>query len=243
MDNNTGQKKGIKTILILAIILLLPGFLYFILNKSGSNSYVSLPIFGKKEVPGTTHRKWGRDIPDTIYHTVPSVNFVNYDRKPVHLLDNDTILSVVHLMYSRDASLSRTMIKRLDQIANRFIHNKKVKLYSITVDTAYDTPEVLAKYAKVYKPWTKSWFFVTDPSVDIFKFAKESLLQDAIASNDKTKPFIIGSNYLLLDTKGRIRGIYDINVKTDIDRLEDEIKLLLVEEIRNHPATIEQKRF
>jgi len=69
------------------------------------------------------------------------------------------------------------------------------------------------------------------------------LLQDAIASNDKTKPFIIGSNYLLLDTKGRIRGIYDINVKTDIDRLEDEIKLLLVEEIRNHPATIEQKRF
>jgi len=67
-------------------------------------------------------------------------------------------------------------------------------------------------------------------------------LQDAIASNDKTKPFIIGSNYLLLDTKGRIRGIYDINVKTDIDRLEDEIKLLLVEEIRNHPATIEQKR-
>ncbi|MNT38834.1 hypothetical protein D3C72_1750430 [compost metagenome] len=145
-------------------------------------------------------------------------------------------------MYSRDASLSRTMIKRLDQIANRFIQNKKVRLYSITVDTAYDTPEVLAKYSKVYKPWTKSWFFVTDPSVDIFKFAKESLLQDALVNNEGGKPFIIGSNYLLLDTKGRIRGMYDINVKTDVDRLEDEIKLLLVEEIRNHPATIEQKR-
>ncbi|WP_293905139.1 MULTISPECIES: SCO family protein [unclassified Sphingobacterium] len=242
MNNNTGQKKGIKTILILAVILLLPGFLYFILNKSGSNSYASLPIFGKKEVPGTTHRKWGRDIPDTIYHTVPAVDFVNYDGKKVHLLDNDTTLSVVHLMYSRDASLSRTMIKRLDQIANRFIQNKKVRLYSITVDTAYDTPEVLAKYAKVYKPWTKSWFFVTDPSVDIFKFAKESLLQDALVNKEGSKPFIIGSNYLLLDTKGRIRGIYDINVKTDVDRLEDEIKLLLVEEVRNHPATIEQKR-
>jgi len=242
MDNNTGQKKGIKTILILAVILLLPGFLYFVLNKSGSNTYASLPIFGKKEVPGTTHRKWGRNIVDTIYHTVPSVDFVNYDGKKVHLLDNDTTLSVVHLMYSRDASLSRTMIKRLDQIANRFIQNKKVKLYSISVDTTYDTPAVLAKYAKVYKPWTKSWFFVTKPSVDIFKFAKESLLQDAMANPEGSKPFIIGSNYLLLDTKGRIRGIYDINVKTDVDRLEDEIKLLLVEEIRNHPATIEQKR-
>lgn len=242
MNNNTGQKKGIKTILILAVILLLPGFLYFVLNKSGSNTYASLPIFGKKEVPGTTHRKWGRDIVDTIYHTVPSVDFVNYDGKKVHLLDNDTTLSVVHLMYSRDASLSRTMIKRLDQIANRFIQNKKVKLYSISVDTTYDTPAVLAKYAKVYKPWTKSWFFVTKPSVDIFKFAKESLLQDAMANPEGSKPFIIGSNYLLLDTKGRIRGIYDINVKTDVDRLEDEIKLLFVEEIRNHPATIEQKR-
>lgn len=242
MDNNTGQKKGIKTILILAVILLLPGFLYFILNKSGSNSYVSLPIYGKKEVPGTTHRKWGRDIPDTIYHTVPSVDFVNYNGKAVRLLNNDTALSVIHLMYTRDVSLSRTMIKKLDQIANRFIQNKKVKLYSITVDTLFDTPEVLAKYSKVYKPWTKSWFFVTDPSVDILKFAKESLLQDALVTKDNSKPFIIGSNYLLLDSKGRIRGIYDINVKTDVDRLEDEIKLLLVEEIRNNPATIAQKR-
>jgi protein SCO1/2 len=242
MDNNTGQKKGIKTILILAVILLLPGFLYFILNKSGSNSYVSLPIYGKKEVPGTTHRKWGRDIPDTIYHTVPSVDFVNYNGKAVRLLNNDTALSVVHLMYTRDVSLSRTMIKKLDQIANRFIQNKKVKLYSITVDTLFDTPQVLAKYSKVYKPWTKSWFFVTDPSVDILKFAKESLLQDALVTKDNSKPFIIGSNYLLLDSKGRIRGIYDINVKTDVDRLEDEIKLLLVEEIRNNPATIAQKR-
>ncbi|WP_312790900.1 SCO family protein [Sphingobacterium sp.] len=242
MDNNTGQKKGIKTILILAVILLLPGFLYFILNKSGSNSYVSLPIYGKKEVPGTTHRKWGRDIPDTIYHTVPSVDFVNYNGKAVRLLNNDTALSVVHLMYTRDVSLSRTMIKKLDQIANRFIQNKKVKLYSITVDTLFDTPQVLAKYSKVYKPWTKSWFFVTDPSVDILKFAKESLLQDALVTKDNSKPFIIGSNYLLLDSKGRLRGIYDINVKTDVDRLEDEIKLLLVEEIRNNPATIAQKR-
>ena len=242
MDNNTGQKKGIKTILILAVILLLPGFLYFILNKSGSNSYVSLPIYGKKEVPGTTHRKWGRDIPDTIYHTVPPVDFVNYNGKAVRLLNNDTALSVVHLMYTRDVSLSRTMIKKLDQIANRFIQNKKVKLYSITVDTLFDTPQVLAKYSKVYKPWTKSWFFVTDPSVDILKFAKESLLQDALVTKDSSKPFIIGSNYLLLDSKGRIRGIYDINVKTDVDRLEDEIKLLLVEEIRNNPATIAQKR-
>lgn len=242
MNNNTGQKKSIKKVLILAVILLLPGFLYYVLNKSGSNSYASLPIFGKKEVPGTTHRKWGRDIPDTIYHTVPPVDFVNFDGKKVHLLDNDTTLSVVHLMYSRDGELSRSMVKKLDQIAVRFIHNKKVKLYSVTVDTAFDTPEVLAKYSKVYKPWTKSWFFVTDPSVDIFKFAKESLLQDALVNNEGSKPFIIGSNYLLLDTKGRIRGIYDINVKTDVNRLEDEIKLLLVEEIRNHPATIEQRR-
>ncbi|MDM1294981.1 SCO family protein [Sphingobacterium sp. N143] len=242
MSNNTGQKKGIKKVIVLVVILLLPGFLYFILNKSGSNSYASLPIFGKKEVPGTTHRKWGRDIPDTIYHTVSPVDFVNYDGKPVHLLDNDTTLSVVHLMYSKDVSLSRTMVKKLDQIAIRFIQNKKVKLYSITVDTAFDTPEVLAQYAKVYKPWTKSWFFVTDPSVDIFTFAKESLLQDAHVNKDGRKPFIISSNYLLLDTKGRIRGVYDINAKTDVDRLEDEIKLLLVEEIRNHPATIEQKR-
>ena len=53
--------------------------------------------------------------------------------------------------------------------------------------------------------------------------------------------FIISNNYMLIDTKNRIRGFYDINLKSNLDKLEDEIKVQLVEEIRDNPVKIEKK--
>jgi len=41
---NRNRKKNISTVIILAIVLLVPGFLYIGLNKMGSNEYVKLPI-------------------------------------------------------------------------------------------------------------------------------------------------------------------------------------------------------
>ncbi|MNU02160.1 hypothetical protein D3C72_2457850 [compost metagenome] len=51
----------------------------------------------------------------------------------------------------------------------------------------------------------------------------------------------MGSSYVLIDTKRRIRGFYDITMKKEAERLSDEVKLLVVEEIRNHPPKIETK--
>ncbi|MEJ5147381.1 SCO family protein [Sphingobacterium sp. MYb388] len=242
MGKNTGKNKGIQTIMILAIILLLPGFLYVVLNRTGmANSYSTLPIFGQKEVPGTTHRKWGRDIMDTIYHEVPNMSFINYDGKPVDLFGKDSAITVVHLFYSRDKSFSTTMINSLNKISGEFRHNKMIKFYSVSVDTTYDTPDVLKNYIKNIDPSDKRWYFVSKPSSDIFKFAKDGLLQDALATADKNNPFVVGSSYVLIDTKRRIRGFYDITMKKEAERLSDEVKLLVVEEIRNHPPKIETK--
>ena len=82
---------------------------------------------------------------------------------------------------------------------------------------------------------------MTHPSSDIFKFAQTGLLQDALATGDPNKPFVIGSSYILIDSKRRIRGFYDITMKKEVERLSDEIKLLAVEEIRNNPPKIETK--
>ncbi|UIR55240.1 SCO family protein [Sphingobacterium sp. SRCM116780] len=242
MSQNTGRNKGIQTIMILAIVLLLPGFLYVVLNKSGmANSYSTLPIYGEKKVPGTTHRKWGRDLMDTIYHEVPNLSFVNYDGKKIQLFEQDSAITVIHLFYSRDQSFSTTLINNLNKITGEFRQSPNIKFYSITVDTSYDSPEVVTKYIKNIDPSGKSWYFLTKPSSDIFKFAKDGLLQDALTTSDVNKPFVIGSSYVLIDSKRRIRGFYDVTMKKEPERLADEIKLLTVEEIRNHPAKIETK--
>jgi protein SCO1/2 len=45
----------------------------------------------------------------------------------------------------------------------------------------------------------------------------------------------------LLDSEKRIRGFYDISLRSELDRLEDEIKVQLVEEVRNNPLKVERK--
>lgn len=62
-------------VIILAMVLLLPGFLYIAVNRLGSNEYVSLPVFGEKKLSGEMKRNWGREYPDTIFHTLSNISF------------------------------------------------------------------------------------------------------------------------------------------------------------------------
>ncbi|EEI91692.1 hypothetical protein HMPREF0765_2735 [Sphingobacterium spiritivorum ATCC 33300] len=239
---NTSRKKGISTLIILAMVLLVPGFLYILVNRMGaSNEYVKLPIYGEKQLAGTVSRKMGREIKDTLYHQVPVIQFTDMYGKQISFIDNDTTVSVVHLFYTKDKSFSRTMINRLNKVATNLKRNHKVRFYSISADPASDTPEVLQAYTKGYRPDEKRWFFLTNPSVDILQFAREQLLLDAMKDPQDSSKIIIGSSYLLLDSHRRIRGFYDLNLNTELERLEDEVKLQLVEEYRNTPMKVQKK--
>ena len=76
MNASSNQRK-ISTILILAAILVMPGFLYYLLQDQGKNRYRPLPIFGPKVVASTFHSVRGKQIPDTIYHVVDDFVLTN----------------------------------------------------------------------------------------------------------------------------------------------------------------------
>jgi len=86
-----------------------------------------------------------------------------------------------------------------------------------------------------------SWQFLGDPAVDMLDFSRKHLLMDAMRDTGDSTRFVISPNYALIDSRHRIRGFYDINLKTEMDRLKDEIKVQVVEELRNNPLKIEKK--
>src|SRR5690606_25307343 len=88
--SKTTRSKNISKLIILALVLFVPGFLYILVNKMGSNEYIKLPVFGEKKLSGEMRRVMGREIPDTIFHQLSPVEFVNYDNKPVKFLGTDT---------------------------------------------------------------------------------------------------------------------------------------------------------
>ena len=236
--NNSSKKRNISTIIILAIVLLVPGFLYVTLNKIGSNQYLRLPIYGEKVLSGKMNRKMGREIADTVYHQIKPLKLFNANGEEVDFLKQDTVITVVHLFAAQDSGLSRTLLRSLKPVAERFKNVRKVRFYSISLN-ANESNGDLAKIQQLYaKDFGPTWF-VVHPDTVITEYVQQNFLIDAQVNSDSTYAF--SNNYLLIDTERRIRGFYDINANKEMERLEDEIKVQLVEQARNNPLKIEKK--
>jgi len=220
----------LKKIIILALILALPGFLYYLLTVEGKNHYKSLPIFGPKQVAATTHKVKGKAIPDTIYHTLEDFNLKDQAGKPVSFKDFDQKIFVVNFFYTHCPTTCKQVNTNMDSLAVVWKKNQMVKFISITVDPNHDTPTALKDYAKQFKQ-SPNWQFLTGDTTNIYKLARKGLLVDALQTGDD---FIYSNKFILIDSQKKIRGYYPGTVMLELTRLNDEIKVLITEELDRH---------
>jgi protein SCO1 len=220
----------IKKILILVLILALPGFLYYLLTVKGENRYHSLPKFGPKILAKTTHRVKGKDIPDTIYHTLSDFSLYNQDGKQVSLHSFDNKIFVANFFYTHCPTVCNVMNANMDSLAQAWAKNKMVYFASITVDPERDSVKALKSYTKKFVSLPK-WSFLTGDTATIYHLAREGFLVNALkAGNDD---YIYSDKLMLIDSHKRIRGYYSGTSLTDVLRLNDEIKVLIKEELLN----------
>ena len=98
---NTKGTKGFKKVLILAVVLLLPGFLYYLLERTGENRYRPLPIYGEKTLTGTFTSRMGKQVPDTAYHEVGPFTLTNQLGELITVPKGDTSIAVINFFYTR----------------------------------------------------------------------------------------------------------------------------------------------
>ncbi|RZK16171.1 MAG: SCO family protein, partial [Flavobacterium sp.] len=126
--NGSSRKKKISTILILAAILVMPGFLYYLLQDQGKNRYKPLAIFGPKQVATTFHSVRGKQIPDTIYHKVDDFALLNQDGDTVTLNSWKGKVLVVNLFYTQvnsdGSKAARIAMQGFDKLyqKNQMVH-------------------------------------------------------------------------------------------------------------------------
>jgi|SRR6185503_16913960 len=219
----------LKKIVILVIVLALPGFLYYLLMVEGKNRYFPLSKFGPKKLAKTTHSVHGKEVPDTIYHKLPDFKLTDQDGKSVTLKTFDHKIFVTCFFYTNCPSVCGTMIKNINQVAANYAKNKMVYFVSITVDPARDSVAVLKKYIQNLKPASKQWFFLTGDTSTIYNLARKGFLVNALQTGKDD--FIYSDKIMLVDVDKRIRGYYAGAMPTDVDRLNNEIKVLLSEEL------------
>lgn len=223
-----------KKILILVAILAVPGFLYYLLTVGGKNRYKPLPFYGPKQLSGTFHKVHGKEIPDTLYHTVPDFNLTDQDGKPVSFKTIGDKIIVFSFFYTNCTDGCHVTNGYLDSMAQFYAKNKLVAFVTVTVDPKRDTPETLKQYAAKFKLPTSKWMYLTGDTTAIAALASKGLLVDALQNGDND--FIYSKKLILVDPERRIRGYYNSTDVKDVERLVDEMKVQIAEELRKIKA-------
>jgi len=214
-------------------MLAVPGLLYYLLQEKGKNRYKPLAIFGPKEVAATFHTKRGKKIADTVYHTVKPFKLTNQDNQRITFPADSHQITVVNFFFTRCPSFCLNMNKQMEKVSYRFSQNRLLQFFSISVDPVHDTPAVMNAYAARFKNKSVKWHFLTGDQKEIYQLAKESFLVDALKDTSADANFIHSPMLILLDPQQRIRGYYDSANKEEMDKLSDEIKVLITEELRS----------
>ncbi|KQR69831.1 SCO family protein [Pedobacter sp. Leaf176] len=223
---------SIKKSLILVSILAIPGFLFFyLLPHFAKNRYKSLPIFGEKIVAKTFHSVRGKKIPDTIYHTVPDFSFVNQNNETLNWSSLKGKIVVLNLFYKE--SPIAEVNANIKEISEGYQKNPLIRFLSLSVDPQ-DYPYNLKSLADSLGAKPGKWDFLSGDSLSVYPFIRQGLLLDIIQHEEggKTK-FIYGNQIILLDNQHRIRGFYEVTNADALAKLDDEIKVLVAEDLRN----------
>jgi protein SCO1/2 len=95
------------------------------------------------------------------------------------------------------------MTARMLEMQKALVKTPDVKLVSVTVDPAHDTPEVLKAYAEANFADPERWKFLTGDQAVIEKLVTEGFMQHLAEENGEP---VHGTMFLVVDGNGMVRS-------------------------------------
>jgi protein SCO1/2 len=229
---------------LLIIMLVVPALVFLFLKGFGENHY-TLPRYVPRMDSATgqimTARKVvnGKEITDTVFHTLPAFSLVNQAGKTVTEKSIAGKIHVADFFFARCPGLCPRMSSQMQRVQEAFMASNEVVIMSYSVDPSHDTVEKLQNYAQQYDAVPEKWHLLTGDKSEIYRLAKKGYFitakEDDTTSGDLEDQFVHTEMFVLVDRDGVIRGYYKGTDPEEVDKLILEIKILL------HEYTIQAK--
>ena len=163
------------------------------------------------------------------YHTIADFSFTNQNGETITQKDYEGKIYVADFFFTTCATICPKMTINLEEIQAAFAKNPKVKLLSHTVFPETDSVPVLKAYAKKHHVDDTQWNLVTGDKKEIYAIARKSYLAVKMGKPEELYDMVHTENFVLVDTKKRVRGFYDGTNKEDMKRLIEDITFLINE--------------
>jgi protein SCO1/2 len=138
-------------------------------------------------------------------------------------------VTIVDFVFTRCDTICPVLSMKMANLDERTKDLADVRLLSFSVDPAYDTPEVLAAYARQYGADPARWRFVTGEYDNVKALVEGALMtaMDPAGTTASGAPDIKhGGHFLLVDRDLHIRGVYDSNEEARLDALVRDARRL-----------------
>ena len=199
--------------------------LLFIFISCDEVSKKQLPIYNPTDFNPKLVDKSIRNVSDN--HRVKDFNLINQNGIKVSSKDYENKIYVVDFFFTTCPSICPIMTNNMLLIQEEFIKNNDIMLLSISVTPEIDNVQVLKKYAIKKGVIDSKWNITTGSKKHIYELARKSFFAVLDKGDGGLQDFIHTPNFILVDTKKQIRGIYDGTVEKEISRLILDINILV----------------
>lgn len=160
-------------------------------------------------------------------HTIRPFAFQDQENE---LVTNKTFEGKVYaanFFFTSCPSICPNMTENLKLVQEAYMEDDEVLLLSHTVMPWVDSIPRLREYANNHDIQSSKWHLVTGAQSEIYELARQSYFAEKEMGLDSdSNEFLHTENVLLIDGKGRIRGIYNGTLRLEMERLIEDIGTL-----------------
>jgi protein SCO1 len=153
-----------------------------------------------------------RDLP--LMGQVPAFEMIAQDGKPFHSESLAGHVWIADFIFTHCPGPCLRMSAQMHKVQTATAGNPEIHLVSFTIDPARDSPAILAAFAARYQADPKRWTFLTGPQATL-----QMLSRDTFKLGDVDGSMNHSTRFVLVDKRGRVRGIYGTQDEDPVGRV------------------------
>lgn len=161
------------------------------------------------------------------FHKIPSFNLINQNGETITEKDVDQKIYVADFFFAACPGICPKMTKNMGVLQETFLDDSEVLLISHSVTPRYDSVSVLKNYAIAKDVIDNKWHLLTGDQEHIYDLGRNHYFVEEDLGLEKAQDdFLHSENFILVDKKRHIRGIYNGLNTTAIQQIIFDIQTL-----------------
>ncbi len=159
------------------------------------------------------------------YYTISYDSFINQFNENFTTDNIKNKVCIANFFFTRCPSICPPMRQEMIKVARSLEEYDDFMMISHTIDVKHDTAEILHIYWRNTEIPGSKWQFLRSTDANTKAQAKQFMTN--FRPNKDGSDFYHSSNVALFDKKQQIRGFYNTSASSEMDRLIQDIKILI----------------